>query len=239
MSQIETLIEQKVLAKDRYNFYKKFYNSRTPVLIKNGAKDWPLIHKWTKDYLSDLSGNAPCTIVKDSRPAFSKNNTTLKQYFEEQPSKSTLTLQNFNPESYPLYIDDINFPNPYFSHKDIYRFFFYHSMKNEGTLPHNHGDAFNILQSGTKHWVFFDASKTENPLGRVEMMKTLQNYPPGSHARDYFHIELEKLALRGIKIKECIQEAGDIIYIPREYCHAVLNKSEVMGIVFETKLLKK
>ena len=33
----------------------------------------------------------------------------------------------------------------------------------------------------------------------------------------------------------CTQEAGDIVFIPDGYCHAVLNKTEVMGIVFETR----
>lgn len=238
MLQIDAIIEINDLVKDKYKFRKNYYKLRKPVLIKQGAKNWPLFLSWNKDYIKESSGDSICTIVHDSRPAASKNQTTLKEYFEESPSKSTLTLQNFVSNSYPKYIDDIAFPNPYFNKNDIYRFFFYHSLKDEGTLPHNHGDAFNILQSGRKHWIFFDASKSKNPHGHIEMMNTFKKYPPGSHARDYYKNELQNNSSKGLDIFECIQEPGDIVYVPREYCHAVLNKSEVMGIVFETKPLK-
>lgn len=105
-------------------------------------------------------------------------------------------------------------------------------------MPHNHGDAFNILQTGIKHWIFYDASKTKNSNGFNEMMMTLRKYPPGSHARDYFKNELHTFTDKKIEISECFQEEGDIVYVPREYCHAVLNQDEVMGIVFETKLIQ-
>lgn len=76
-------------SKDRYNFFRNFYQKRKPALIKGGASNWPLIKKWNKEYIVDISGNEMCTLVKDSRPAFAKEQSTLKNYFENKTVKST------------------------------------------------------------------------------------------------------------------------------------------------------
>ena len=46
---------------------------------------------------------------------------------------------------------------------------------------------------------------------------------------------IPKLAKKLDHVYTCTQNAGDIVFIPNGFCHAVLNKSEVMGIVFETR----
>ena len=176
-------------------------------------------------------------MVDDSRPAYAHGKTTLRDYFENHRGKSALTLEKFDDEAAPEFLKDVPFPNHLFSKDDITRFFFYHSIEDAGTLPHSHGDAFNILQDGQKHWVFYDASYKESPAGRNLMLETFRKYPPGSHARDYFEKELRGLNERVTGITECLQEAGDIVFIPRQFAHTVLNKSEVMGVVFETKVM--
>ena len=57
------------------------------------------------------------------------------------------------------FLKDIQIPNLFFNKNSITRFFFYHSIKDAGTLPHNHRDAFNILRDGEKHWVMFNADQ--------------------------------------------------------------------------------
>ncbi|MFT5600684.1 MAG: hypothetical protein ACI9N1_000920 [Flavobacteriales bacterium] len=238
-STVKNIDEIEINIENRLFFRSEYYVPRVPVLIKGGAKGWNLMTKWNKEYLSERCGHYPCTVVSDSRPAFSKERSTLKKYFANHKGKSTLTLQAFEKKNTPLYFQDIPIPNPLFSRSDIYRFFFYHSHKDEGTLPHYHGDAFNILQSGTKHWIFYDAKTETNPEGRKHMMEMMKKYPPGSQARDFFEKELKSTLLDIPNTQQCIQQAGDIVYVPREYCHSVLNQSEVMGIVFETKILTR
>ncbi|MCF6306991.1 MAG: cupin-like domain-containing protein [Flavobacteriaceae bacterium] len=227
----------KVLASDisAKQLKKLYIDKRRPLIIKGGANSWPLIKKWNKEYISENMGGYVCKIINDSRPAYAKEQTTLKIYFNKFPGYSTLTLDVYDDTSPPLFMKDIKMPNIYFSKKDISRFFFYHSVKDAGTLPHIHGDAFNILQQGEKHWVFYDASKMENEKGYHALQKSNRKYNIGSHAKQWFAKELKKLPSQVDEVFECIQEAGDIIFIPAGYSHAVLNKSEVMGIVFETK----
>lgn len=215
-------------------FLINYYIPRIPVLIKGGAKQWPLIEKWNNEYVAKAFGNYECTIVSDSRPAYSKEKDTLKNYFSRHQGKSTLTLERFNNSKAAFFLKDIKIPNAFFKEKDIARYFFFHSVKNAGTLPHVHRDAFNTLQTGKKHWVFYDANAQSAPKGFKELKQCHLNYPPGTHARTWFENELPKLPKRIEKVYQCFQEPGDIVYIPIEYSHAVLNHSEVMGVVVET-----
>jgi hypothetical protein len=233
--------QKEMIALDEYGnqdsalFLSNYKIPRVPVLLKGAASKWPLMSKWDKDYIIDNMGGYVCKIIKDSRPAYSKEQTTLKFYFEKLKDVSTLTLDPFVSKKPPLFYKDINSSNSFFKTNDIQRFFFFHSVKDAGTLPHIHGDAFNILQSGIKEWVFFDASETNNPNGYKLLKDFNKKYTIGTHAKDWFKKEVPKLTSKLDKVYSCTQEAGDIVFIPNGYCHAVLNKSEVMGIVFETK----
>lgn len=215
------------------DFLVNFYLPRIPVLIKGGSKNWPIFKRWTKEYVIKTFGQYQCTIVHDSRPASAKDKDSLKNYFNNYKGKSTLSLERFN-EKNSFFLKDIVLPNPLFSKKDIARYFFYHSVENAGTLPHMHRDAFNILKEGKKHWVFYDANQQSAPKGYKELQKCHRTYPPGSHAKEWFKNELKATSKRVEKLYQCFQEPGDIIFIPIEYAHAVLNQSEVMGLVIET-----
>lgn len=217
------------------NFFDNYFSKRVPVLIKGGAKNWPLMEKWNKDYIIKKAGNYMCTVVTDSRPAASTIRATLKDYFKSYQGKSTLTLQKYQEgENLPI-LKDLPIPSPFFTQKSIHRYFFFHSVKDAGTLPHKHRDAFNILVSGSKHWIFHDASLEKAPKGYSKLNEYSKSYPSGTTAKDWFKKELPNLAnsLKKIKVYQCIQEPGDIVYIPNDYSHTVLNLSEVLGVVFE------
>ncbi|WP_452226141.1 hypothetical protein [Lacinutrix cladophorae] len=219
---------------DKNTFLTKYLNPRVPLIIKNGAHDWPLIKLWTKDYISEKNGDYLCTVISDSRPAYSKDKTTLKNYFNTHKNKSTLTLEGYDRKKEPFFLKGIKFPNMFFSKKNIHRFFFYHSVKDAGTLPHIHRDAFNILREGEKRWVMYDADRIIAPNGYSLMMKTHKKYPPGTHAKDWFKKEYAKLPAKVDKVYECIQSPNDIVFIPINYCHTVINNSnEVLGLVVE------
>lgn len=215
-------------------FYQKYFLPRKPLVIRNGAKNWPLMKLWTENYLISQGGGYQCNIIHDSRPASSKDRTLLKHYFALHKDKSTLTLDNYDPNSKIFFLEDITLPNICFNEKDISRFFFYHANKNGGTLPHSHGDAFNILREGEKRWVMHDASIKTDPKGNNIMMSFYKQYPAGTHAKEWFSNELKTISKKVDKVSQCIQRAGDIVFIPADYSHAVLNNSEVMGLVVET-----
>ena len=222
-------------SKLKSNFKKFYFDCRKPALIKNGAANWSMMEKWTKDYLIQNAGDYMCSIISDSRPSVAEEQTTLKDYFANHPGKSTLTLDRYKPNDDKFFFKDIQIPNLFFNKNSISRFFFYHSIKDAGTLPHNHRDAFNILRDGEKHWVMFNADQQISPEGYQLMMKFFQKYPVGSHAKDWFRKELKTLTKKVDVVYECFQKSGDIVYVPEGYAHTVINKSdEVLGIVVET-----
>src|SRR5690606_16691993 len=191
-------------------FMVKYFLPKIPLIIKDGAKNWPLFDKWNKDYIIRSFGNYKCTIVSDSRPAFSKVQDTLKNYFQDHKGKSTLTLEKFISKNKSPFLKDIIVPNTLFKEEDIARYFFYHSVKNAGTLPHTHGDAFNILQAGKKELIFYNANRQAAPRGFKELQECHKKYPPGAQASEWFNTELPKLPKKVEKVYRCIQEPGDI-----------------------------
>lgn len=218
---------------DRAKFLSDYFIPRKPVLIKGGAQNWPLVNHWTKDFIIANYGDYNCTVITDSRPAYAKLKTTLEDYFLNHKGKSTLTL-DFDPLKSIFFLKGLSFPNSFFSKKEINRFFFYHSVKDAGTLPHVHKDAFNILRKGVKRWIMIDADKEKSPLGYNVLLDSYKKYPSGSHAKDWFRKELPKVA-RKVNLLECYQTDSDIMFVPESFCHTVVNISdEVLGIVVET-----
>lgn len=220
---------------DFKDFNQEYKQHRKPALLKAAAAEWPLMSKWSTEYIAANMGGYICKVVKDSRPAYAQERTTLKRYFDKMPDLSTLTLDPFNPSKPPLFFKDVKMPNPFFTKRQIQRFFFFHSHRNAGTLPHIHGNAFNVLQQGEKEWIFYDASQQHNPQGYAVLQASNKKYPIGTHAKDWFRKEVPRLPKKLDNVYRCIQKPGDIVFIPNGFCHAVLNHSEVMGIVFETK----
>lgn len=219
-------------------FTSRHFDPRLPAIIRSGASNWPLFEKWDKNYIINQFGSYQCKIVRDSRPAFSRETQSLKDYFERFQGKSTLTLEKYAPAKQKLFLKDIELPNQLFKKSDIHRFFFFHSVKDAGTLPHVHRDAFNILQSGVKHWIFYDAHERDAPKGFRELQQCRLQYGPGNHMKDWYNKEFSQLPKRVEKVYTCTQNAGDIVYIPHQFSHAVLNKSEVMGLVVEVNSRK-
>lgn len=218
---------------DRNKFLSEYFLPRKPLLIKGGAHDWPLVENWTKSFIIEKFGDYSCTVITDSRPAYAKLKTNLKDYFLNHKGKSTLTL-DFEPLKSVFFLKGLKFPNTFFSKKEINRFFFYHSVKNAGTLPHVHRDAFNILRKGEKRWVMHDADKEKAPLGYDFLVDSYKKYPAGYHAKDWFNKEMPKVAKK-INLLECYQTDNDIVFVPENFCHTVVNISdEVLGIVVET-----
>lgn len=216
-------------------FYENYFIPKKPLLIQGASNDWPLMKKWNKEYIINHAGKEECTVVRDSRPAASKETSTLENYFKNLKNCSTLSLKEFNKGDKPIFFKDLIFPNKLFETTDIYRYFFFHADNNSGTLPHNHGDAFNFLVFGRKSWVMFDADPTTSPNGYNLLLQYNKKYPVGAHSSEWFASELLNIGKKKIHYYNFIQEPGEIVYIPHRYAHTVLNLDEVMGLVIEKK----
>ena len=79
---------------------------------------------------------------------------------------------------------------------------------------HMHVDAWNLLVYGQKRW--FLAPPFQGVYSSTPIMEWLASYEQ-----------------EGSGILECTQEAGDILYVPKYWSHAVLNTQECIGFARE------
>jgi oxalate decarboxylase/phosphoglucose isomerase-like protein (cupin superfamily) len=84
-----------------------------------------------------------------------------------------------------------------------------------GSPVHFHVDAVNMAIAGRKRWVLF-------PPG--------QRFWSNKPAITWFEEEYMALATKPI---EFVQEAGDVIFIPAQWGHVVLNLEDSLAIAFE------
>tara|TARA_R110000765_G_scaffold187129_1_gene292740 strand:- start:676 stop:1386 length:711 start_codon:yes stop_codon:yes gene_type:complete len=221
----------------------KLKESRTPTLIKNGLKYFPKLKKWNKDYIIEKYGELTCWYSNDARPAYYNLTTTYKEFFNNlsnenytftrKPRLSRLKkdsglVNNPNTDNND-FIQDLTFPNPLFTELEIRFLQFFAGPKKSGALPHAHGQVLNIMVYGRKKWIFFD--------GEADVAKNLvdgyaKNYPTKSQWGDWYDSEYSNLT-SVIPVIECIQEQDDIVFIPKNYVHTVLNLQDTMGVVIE------
>lgn len=103
-----------------------------------------------------------------------------------------------------------------------------------GAQPHFHGDAWNGLVYGRKQWFISPPSRAFFARSGQRVIDWLATPP-----------KLAELAARdskdgaqdGIGSAEsdllCVQEAGDVVYLPRLWGHAVLNLAQSVGAAVE------
>ena len=84
---------------------------------------------------------------------------------------------------------------------------------------HPHDAAVNALVVGTKKWFLFPP--------------THQNWGPdafGMPVLQWVETVLPKLKEQGIGPIEHVQQAGEVLFVPQDWGHAVLNLCDVVGI---------
>ncbi|MEM9459452.1 MAG: hypothetical protein AAGF11_35060 [Myxococcota bacterium] len=211
--------------------FRRLFNSRSPVILRGMAADWDFMRTWSPDYLSELMGDFQCTIVRDSRPDLADETCSLETYFREHAHLATMTICSLQEQGEYRVFSDIPLPNPCFDKDMLTAFFFFHSHPDQGSLPHCHQDAFNLLQSGRKHWLMYDADPEQSPVGWEVLRDCLSEYGKGRRVREWFDEGLGPLRRADMRVYEGVQEAGDIVYVPVRFAHAAINLSETLGVV--------
>ena len=68
VQQVETIPRASLSEMTTKKFYQEYLTNNLPVVIEDGAKDWPAIKKWKDlDYLSDYFGERSLLIVRVDR----------------------------------------------------------------------------------------------------------------------------------------------------------------------------
>lgn len=80
-------------------FRSKYLEKQLPVVIAGGARDWPALNIWTKDYLTQVAGNFPLT-VKSKSDYGESGSKRLNEKSEEIKLKDLLNII-FENECHP------------------------------------------------------------------------------------------------------------------------------------------
>lgn len=94
---------------------------------------------------------------------------------------------------------------------------FFWGSKNSGAPLHVHADAINLVVHGEKKWFVYP------PLQSLYSRKHISRWL----VEDYVHMNDDEKPI------ECTQRAGDIIYVPFDWSHAVINTEQTFGYALE------
>ena len=97
---------------------------------------------------------------------------------------------------------------------------FFVGAKGSGSHLHAHVATFNALVYGRKHWYLIP------PEHGLEDTYTEQHAP----IEAFVSKGVASLRARGIKVLEFVQQAGEIIVVPNNWLHAVINLEDSVGI---------
>ncbi|KAJ7331204.1 hypothetical protein OS493_019985 [Desmophyllum pertusum] len=208
--------------------FEKVYRYKKPLIVhfSNGAADWTDPMKWTKASLlklysrwSILSGTSE-DIVR--RGGNGDTQTSFNEYLDMMHEKK------HNDE--PMYVFDRTFYNDsdlplsikvpeYFNIKDgVDSSIFFLGGSGSGVSFHKHADAWNGVIFGRKRWFLYPPQKT--PPGGVW---------PSFSQLDWINKVYPNLPLKD-KPLECVQEEGEILYLPESYYHGTVNIGDTMAI---------
>jgi len=197
--------------------------------------------RWTDEWLIERFGDDQCHVSLDSRPARGTFSTqmSLVSYLEglessggDAESQGYLFHTRRDPRGTQDLLEVMDVPGPILELGGPALHRFYLGPALTGTLPHAHTSAINALARGRKRWAVYVGPTPQVNRALAEESRT--RYDSGSQASDWFAVECPELRRRPrIQLWEFVQEAGDLVYIPRGFSHAVVNLQQVAGFTVE------
>lgn len=210
--------------------FESVYRFKKPVLITfaNGAAGWTNPDLFRRQELTKLyaywsvSSGRSLDIVKSGGSG--KIQASFSEFIEELMDKRGAN------SSEPLYVFDRDFyqdselphslhpPHFFKIEEGIDESFFFMGATKSGVSFHKHADAWNAVVFGRKRWFLYPPGKT--PPGGVW---------PGYSQLDWFKLVYPTLQDDDKPI-ECVQEAGEILYLPESYYHGTINIGDTLAI---------
>ena len=236
-------------------FQKAYLLWNRPAIIGVGLIDgWQATTAWTKSSLTvspgrgDIKVQATLTPYSELLDLGKPENMTLKAFVERHMDRKHPTFQSHSQQPYYVFDELPRGAKQDRGGKDKSTLFtlmkdyavptllqaesfftlsllahFYVGAKGSGAHLHAHVATFNALVYGRKHWYLI---------------------PPEYGVRDTYdeqHQPIEKfvaqgvadLRKKGIKVLEFVQQAGEIVFVPANWLHAVYNLEDSVGLSYQ------
>ena len=221
-------------------FLQKYILGGRPVVIEGIVDEWPAVQKWAYDAFVETYGEIPINVSRSTAVVTYHVRATQKK---EQQGTVKMTVAEYvettvmNKEKDPhkrLYFIDNQLEEPikddwnyvpyleYFNRggDELYKLFF---LGAPGTsfYFHQHTSAFNMLLYGRKRWKILPPNAVYNQ----ERGQLLQDLP--REVTDNWPV----------RPLECVQQAGETIFVPQNWVHSLTNERLAVGIATEVGLV--
>ncbi|XP_022287534.2 uncharacterized protein LOC111100176 isoform X2 [Crassostrea virginica] len=215
--------------------FEETYRFKKPVIVSfpQGASGWTDPRKWALPSLKKeygqwyvLSGNSLEIVRKggngDVQSSFTEFVDSLMQDRDEIGEPFYIFDRMFyNDSSLPRTLK----PPKYFEIKDgVDDSIFFLGASSSGVSFHKHADAWNGVIYGQKRWFLYP--KTHTPPGGVY---------PGFTQMEWYNKIYPSLSEADSPM-ECVQEAGEILYLPEGTYHGTINLGDTVAIGIQKKL---
>lgn len=224
-------------------FAEFFLNPRKPVIVRGLLYDWPAISqsRWSFSELEKRFKHILFKVGEDDNGRRLKvKMKTFMDYMRHQRDDSPLYLFESGMEGSTSSIrDDYSipsiFPDDFLNlagceNKPPHKWFCI-GPKRSGTTVHRDPmgtAAWNAVTCGIKRWVMFEPNEQKSVVrGRKFRLKNEDD-----EAIHYFDFLLPRIRTHGVvkKIYECIQYPGDLIFVPGQWWHGVLNLTDTVAV---------
>ncbi|XP_066271177.1 uncharacterized protein [Branchiostoma lanceolatum] len=209
--------------------FEEKYQNREPLLLKfsGGAEDWTDTETWTRAGLVGKYGDHMAQYgyedTINSNGGMGEEMIALKDYVHahmDMVNASSVDMAYVVDSKLPSYaeLQDKIYPPEYLQYFQKPAGLLFLGRSGLGLGWHEHGDAWNGVVFGEKHWYVYNRSVV--PPG-------LHWYQPADWAKYVY-----KLLPYHKRPLECVQEAGDIVYIPQGFYHSAINMGETIAVSF-------
>lgn len=109
----------------------------------------------------------------------------------------------------------------------------------QGLTFHRHNAAWNVVVFGSKRWVLYDVRRIKDNKTRLKRMTRDVDNPiqltTPEWIRKLYHMNERMYEIRNHG-HDCVQRAGEMIYVPKGWAHMVINIGDTVAVVSERGL---
>lgn len=224
-------------------FFQEYVLTNTPVIVEGACARWPAMDRWSPEALEERFRHVAFKVGNsDGGKTLRLKLKYFLDYMRHQQDDSPLYLFETGLDdtgSMRHLLDDFEMPD-LFPHDWL-------NLMNEDSRPPNrwfcvgpkrsgtsvHIDplgtsAWNAVTHGCKRWVLFEPETAK----RVAKGKDVRQKGEDDEAIMYFDFLLPRLKRRHpeVRVYEGLQNAGDLIYVPGDWWHGVLNLEDCVAV---------
>jgi hypothetical protein len=224
------------------------YAGKRPVLIRGGVSHWTAQTKWTRSYLrpylktgnvdqynsnshhNDAHGTLTSGVTGTAGPTFSNYLFRKLDHGHLSFPTTTTTVPTVDLNVLQDTVVPAYFSSAWNLTSLKIDYFFSFGGQDTGLSFHTHAEAWNGLVWGRKRWFMVPKTKTSRKSVHRHHKKVQRLLASiEKHGRQKW---LNKIypSLKKTRPKQCVQEKGDLMYVPKDTIHAVWNEGEAIGV---------